>query len=133
LSALSQIIEIEHKINDYLKSVDAATAKLRKTQLEIERSSKSLEELGVKVTYHTNNLKHMKSKADIVNLEEYSKTKQHLRAAIDSVSEAQADRRKAVSDEAFLVAQIGRYSKEIEEARTQLSAYGRLVFLKRDP
>src|SRR4051812_39348219 len=97
MSSLSEIVDLEHQIHERRKTIEAAESELRKVHKEIERASDSLEEAVGKVNYHTNNLKYMKTKADVVDLEEYTKTMQHLRDAKESLVEAKFDMNKATT------------------------------------
>lgn len=133
MSSLSEIIDLEHQINDRKKAVDAANNELKKARTEIKRAKESLEEASGKVTFHTANLRHMKTKADIVNLEEFIKTKQHLKDAKDHVDEAKVDLAKATSKEDELSKRIESYNKDIKVTQASLKAYGQLVPFKSDP
>lgn len=126
MSALDDIARLEHEIHDMTNVVDEATLKIQQADGEILHQSTRIKAARSKVALHTGNMTHMRMKANVVDIGEFSHTKQHLSHATDSLEEAQAVVDECEKRKARHLRIVDKATKKIERARLDLKKYGQL-------
>lgn len=127
MSARTDKLELEIKISELQDSLITCRSQLRLAEMDCVKVEAKITTAKNKLKHHSNNRSHVRSTADLVDLEEYKATLQsikHLEVEIDSLQYEEAVYTK---NRSTLVEHINETEAAIERKRALLRDYGLVI------
>lgn len=128
MNALDEICFLEQKIHDLIRSSQEYEGRAVRARGDMKKLQANLEAATKDLTFHENNIRHVKLvSTDLVNLNEYSKTKRNFVNAQATCENARLGLLQAEGVIAKCQEEVDGNARRIAGVRAKLAEYGDVI------
>lgn len=120
-------VELEEAHSDLEKRTKEAKVVLEQKEIALRHARESLAEVGQDLRLHENNMKFMRSKADVVDIKEYSGVQKLLESAESEHETVQIKVSRLLGDIEHINRVLARAEGELRKLNETLDACGQVI------